>query len=79
MIIDHPVKVLFVAVLGGCGAIAMLAAMGLIGAIPIYFLWNWLMPAIFSIKAITFWQAWGVYWLAGILFKDMSSTSKKSD
>jgi len=45
----------------------------IIAAIPTYFLWNWLMPAIFGIKVITIWQAWGVNLLAGILFKSSSS------
>jgi hypothetical protein len=30
-------------------------------------LWNWLMPAIFGLKAITFWQAIGLLILARIL------------
>jgi len=32
-------------------------------------LWNWLMPAIFGLTAITFWQAWGLVILCHILFK----------
>ncbi len=31
-------------------------------------LWNWLMPAIFGWRAITFWQAIGVLLLSKILF-----------
>ena len=31
-------------------------------------LWNWLMPALFSLHAITFWQALGVLILSKILF-----------
>jgi hypothetical protein len=31
-------------------------------------LWNWLMPALFGIKAIGFWQALGVVVLSKILF-----------
>lgn len=31
-------------------------------------LWNWLMPAIFGLKMITFWQAFGILILAKILF-----------
>ncbi len=48
----------------------------LIAAIPTYFLWNWLMPEIFAIKAITFWQAWGVNFLTATLFKNSSYSSK---
>ena len=32
-------------------------------------LWNWLMPPIFGLTAITFWQAWGLVILTHILFK----------
>jgi hypothetical protein len=31
-------------------------------------LWNWLMPALFGLKAITFWQAFGIVLLAKLLF-----------
>jgi hypothetical protein len=31
-------------------------------------LWNWLMPTIFALKAITFWQALGLMFLSWILF-----------
>ncbi len=31
-------------------------------------LWNWLMPAIFGLGTITFWQAFGIVLLAKILF-----------
>ena len=32
------------------------------------FLWNWLMPAIFGLTIITFWQALGLLILSKILF-----------
>ena len=31
-------------------------------------LWNWLMPELFGVRSITFWQAWGVLILSRILF-----------
>jgi hypothetical protein len=31
-------------------------------------LWNWLMPSIFSVQPIGFWQALGVFFLSRILF-----------
>jgi len=48
----------------------------IVTAVLTYFLWNWLMPDIFELKVITFWQAWGINFLAGLLFKD---TSKYND
>ncbi len=41
----------------------------LVAAIPTYFLWNWLMPTILGIKAITFLQAVGINLLTAILLK----------
>ena len=34
----------------------------------VMWLWNWLMPAIFSLGVITFWQAAGLLFLSKILF-----------
>jgi hypothetical protein len=34
----------------------------------VQYLWNWLMPLLFSLKSITFWQAFGLVLLAKILF-----------
>jgi hypothetical protein len=31
-------------------------------------LWNWLMPEIFGLKTLTYWQAWGLLALSCILF-----------
>ncbi len=31
-------------------------------------LWNWLMPEIFGLKTLTYWQAWGILALSCILF-----------
>ena len=36
---------------------------------PLMILWNWLMPTIFGLPEIGFWQACGLQLLATILFK----------
>jgi|APMI01.1.fsa_nt_gi hypothetical protein len=52
----------------------------LVVAIPVFFLWNWLMPVVFGVKAITFLQAWGLLLLASFFFKPPSTTvSAKRD
>jgi len=43
---------------------------------PLQLLWNWLMPDIFCIKTITFWQALGVFLLSSILFRTYNTDSK---
>ena len=59
------------------GFIVLAALLSLLSAVPVFFLWNWLMPAIFGLKIITFWQAWGLCWLFGLLFKSTSTTTTK--
>jgi|SRR3954468_20075491 hypothetical protein len=34
----------------------------------VFYLWNWLAPALFGLKAITFWQALGLLVLCRMLF-----------
>lgn len=48
--------------------------LSLILALPTLWLWNWLMPDIFGLKEIGFWQALGLNLLATVLLKQTSST-----
>ncbi len=59
-------------------SLAFLIAVGLallIGG-PLWLLWNWLMPLIFGLPHITFWQAVGLNLLSSILFKTNINTNK---
>ncbi len=56
----------------------VIALGGLIAAIPLYYLWNWLMPAILEYRTITYWQAWGLFFLCGLLFKSQGSSTSNS-
>jgi len=47
--------------------IFLIAFAGLVWAV--FGLWNWLMPAIFGLHAITYWQALGLMALCWILFR----------
>lgn len=56
--------------IGGClGAIFLIILILAILAFPTLWLWNWLMPVIFGLPTITFWQALGLNVLSSILFK----------
>lgn len=46
-------------------------------AIPVWLLWNWLMPEIFGLTTLTLVQAWGVSLLSSFLFKSTSVKSSK--
>jgi len=48
-------------VLGFAGFIA-------VGGLVVQQLWNWLLPVLFDVRRITFWQALGVLALSRILF-----------
>ena len=55
----------------------LLVVVGLIIGLPLMWLWNWLMPLIFGLPTITFWQAVGLYLLCGVLFNQTSGSSEK--
>lgn len=49
------------------GWIALIAVLALIGAYPTKWVWNWVVPDIFNLPLIDFWQALGLNILSGIL------------
>lgn len=55
----------------------LVVAMALVASVPVYFLWNWLMPTIFGLPELTLFQSLGVVFLSSLLFK--SSQAKVSD
>lgn len=52
-------------------AILALALFGFI----VMSLWNWLMPSLFGLHAITYWQAFGILILSRILFGGLAGRS----
>lgn len=57
------------------GMILMIGLAFLFGFI-VMLLWNWLMPEIFGLTKITYWQGWGLVILAHILFKSFPGTNE---
>ncbi|MBQ2174320.1 MAG: hypothetical protein II453_04315 [Alphaproteobacteria bacterium] len=55
-----------------CIVIALCLLLAALTALPTMLLWNWLMPVIFGLGKITFWQAMGINMLCSILFKTSS-------
>ncbi|HEY9116190.1 MAG TPA: hypothetical protein VIN11_00105 [Roseivirga sp.] len=53
------------------------AALFLFGS-AIMLLWNWLMPEIFGLTTINFWQALGLFILSRILFSGMGGKGRNS-
>jgi len=58
------------------GVIALIFGLALLFAFPTLWLWNWLMPPIFGLTKITFWQAFGINLLTNILFKSSHINTK---
>ena len=48
--------------------IGILLSMSLLLGLPLMILWNWLMPTLFNLPLIGFWQAVGLNIISGILF-----------
>lgn len=53
--------------------IGVISIISLILGLPLWILWNLLMPKIFGLPYITFWQAVGMNLLSSILFKNSIS------
>ena len=64
----------FEAIAAFLGMIAI--AMVLLGY-PVMLLWNWLIPEIFGLPIINFWQAIGLNLLSTILFKSTTTIKKE--
>lgn len=56
--------------------IGMIAIAIVLLGYPLMLLWNWLMPNIFGLPEITFWQAIGLNLLSTILFKPTTIKNK---
>ena len=62
-------------ILAIAGSIIYLFALAALMSLPVMLLWDWLMPTLFGLGEITWFQAWGLLFLCGLLFK--SNTAKK--
>lgn len=72
----------FLGFLMGIGGVGLLFLFGWV----VMLLWNRLMPEIFGLTVITYWQAWGLLILSAILFKgkgfdfgDSKDSGKRAD
>ena len=62
-------------------ALAVIVLFGVLAALPVMWLWNYLLTGEASIigaplPALDFWHAWSVLVLSSILFKSSNSSSK---
>ena len=64
----HGIKRVFKILAFAIAGVIMAAFFGLLFGWLVELLWNWLMPAIFGLKVITYWQAFGLVILGKLLF-----------
>jgi len=57
------------------GFVSLVVISALLMALPVYFLWNALVPEIFGLTIINFWQAVGISVLSACLFGRSSGSS----
>lgn len=57
------------------GVLIIAFLLDLLLAWPFMLLWNWLMPMIFGLTTLTFWQSFGLMLLASFLFKNSGSSN----
>ncbi len=50
------------------GGVALFALLAFVVGYFVMLLWNWLMPSIFGLPEVTYWQAWGIFLLFHVLF-----------
>lgn len=59
------------------GALAIGLLASIVVAFPVKWLWNWLVPEIFGARPISAVQAWGLVFLAHLIFPKTKFESKK--
>lgn len=68
---------IFAAIATILGVVVLLVIFSLLLALPVMWLWNWLMPIIFKLPTLTVWQAWGLNVLCSFLFKSSYTNTKE--
>ena len=62
---------------GILAVIGLIMLVALLFGLPLQILWNLLMPELFSLPYISFWQACGLNLIAGILFRSNVTIKNK--
>lgn len=57
--------------------IALYLVLSFVFALPVKWLWNWLMPTLFNLPIITWIQSWGLSLLLSLLFSKVNVNNKQ--
>ena len=58
--------------------VVSLLFIALVAGLPVMWLWNWLMPVLFKLPQINFWQSLGILVLTHCIFPGVSVSSSKN-
>jgi hypothetical protein len=72
-------KYLLIIVGGVVGVVALVIGLSALFALPVMWLWNFVVPHIFGLKELDFLHAWALNVLCGLMFKSGTYTNEKSD
>ena len=72
------ILVILTAVVGVVGVVALLIGLSALFALPVMWLWNYVVPFQFGLKEIDFNHAWALNLLFGLLVKGSSYNITKS-
>lgn len=67
---------IFTLVVGALVIVAALLFVAVLIGFPVMWLWNWLVPTLFGLPTITFWQAVGLHFLIGLVCCSSSTSTK---
>ena len=56
--------------------VVMLFVAAALMSLPVMLLWDWLILGIFGLRTITWFEAWGLLFLCGLLFKSHNTVNK---
>ena len=72
------VPVIYIALVVAICVAIYVAIIAVFVALPTMLLWNWLMPMLFDLPTVTFWQAFGLYLLVAFVFGGVRTIVSKS-
>ena len=72
-------KILIVVVGAVVGVVALVIGLSALFALPVMWLWNYVMPHQFGLKELDFFHAWALNVLFGLLVKGSSISHKSND
>ena len=64
--------------IGAVVGVILFVALSALFALPVMWLWNYVVPHQFGLKEIDFLHAWALKLLCGLMFKSSIHTNKKS-